>query len=270
MRLGVRVRRSGSATTTTSNKTIQVQQQVQMQLWNDGSCRFHSSQTPRGPQPRKRFYKQVGVTEVNPPWENLVDHFQKNNDKNDDKNENNTNAAAAAAAATSSTVSTTTTVDNPISAGVDGTQSASGINTSLLPTSLSRTEQMQLLKERLIPHYNNNCNNNSNSNSAVTTTTATTQQQQWYSVTLDGRILRTPIGQILSVPSDVLAWMIAAEWDAQHTVLRPVQMPLMTLVCTTLDQTTMHMDHYRTTALKFLPTDTVRFVVVVVSSLIFL
>lgn len=179
--------------------------------------RWHSSQSPKGPQPRKRFYAQVGVTEVPPPWES---RFQsKDNDK---------------------------TVENPISAGVDGTQSASGVighmdnnkedNTHLSP---------EKFQERLIPRS--------------TTTKDLSKVEppsQWYSVTLDGRTLRTPIGQVLAVPSPILAWAIAAEWDAQTTQIKPVQMPLMTLTCTALDQTAQNPEHYRNTALQYLPTDT--------------
>jgi ATP synthase F1 complex assembly factor 2 len=61
----------------------------------------------------------------------------------------------------------------------------------------------------------------------------------WYGVTLDGRLLKTPLGTTLSVPSLPLALAIASEWDDQETSIKPAQMPLMTLVCTTLDQLTI-------------------------------
>jgi ATP synthase F1 complex assembly factor 2 len=79
----------------------------------------------------------------------------------------------------------------------------------------------------------------------------------WYGVTLDGRVVKTPLGQILAVPSEMLAWAIAAEWDAQEISLRPAQMPLMTLVCTALDQTAPAPEVAQANSLLYLPTDTV-------------
>ena len=65
------------------------------------------------------------------------------------------------------------------------------------------------------------------------------------------------MGNKLAVPSEKLAHMIAAEWDAQDKHLRPVNMPLMTLACTALDQVAHHPNVYREQSLRFLPTDTV-------------
>lgn len=79
----------------------------------------------------------------------------------------------------------------------------------------------------------------------------------WFGVTLDGRTLKTPMGQTLALPSQHLAYAIAAEWDAQEKILKPSQMPLMTLACTTLDQAAAHPDVYRKEALRYLPNDTV-------------
>ncbi|CAB9513654.1 F1 complex assembly factor 2 [Seminavis robusta] len=181
----------------------------------------------QGPQPRKRFYKHVGVTEVSPPWELRL-------------------GAAATAKPGGGTV------ENPISAGVDGTQSASGVIGHLPEENMSPEKQASLLKDRLIPRSTTHLDNNNN-------TVMEEPPKQWYGVTLDGRTLRTPVGQILSVPSRLLAWAIAAEWDAQTNQIRPVQMPLMTLACTALDQTAAHPEHYQKTALQFLPTDTTCF-----------
>lgn len=138
---------------------------------------------------------------------------------------------------------------SPISAGVDGTQSASGVIGHLDEATNEDTtqEKMELFRERLIPRC---------PTVADVSSSETNEPPNWYSVTLDGRTLRTPIGQVLAVPSRILAWGIAAEWNAQTTQIKPVQMPLMTLTCTTLDQTASNPEHYQNTALKFLPTDT--------------
>jgi chaperone required for assembly of F1-ATPase len=57
-----------------------------------------------------------------------------------------------------------------------------------------------------------------------------------YGVALDGRPLKTPAKQNLTVPSAALAAAIAAEWDAQQSDIRPVQMPLTRLVSTAIDR----------------------------------
>jgi ATP synthase F1 complex assembly factor 2 len=76
-----------------------------------------------------------------------------------------------------------------------------------------------------------------------------------YSVTLDDRPLKPPTGQPLVVPSKLLAAVLAAEWDAQSPSISPADMPLRTLVCTTLDQTIPHPQIYQDVCLKYLSTD---------------
>jgi ATP synthase mitochondrial F1 complex assembly factor 2 len=152
---------------------------------------------------RSRFYKYVGVTAVDPPWEEKIpDPFL--------------------------------TVDSPIAAGVDGTQSASVVQLKI--------PENEIKKKLLFPQKqgSKDCS----------------KRSDWFGVTLDGRIVKTPLGQTLAIPSESLAWAIAAEWDSQETYLRPAQMPLMTLVCTALDQTTASPDTFRSNCLKYLSTDT--------------
>lgn len=157
---------------------------------------------------RRRFYKYVGTEPVSPPWETPFDLPPQ-----------------------------AQTVQSPISAGVDDTQSASGVSVAF-PT-------MQELEEMLNPR-----------NPA---TGDLLDCNQWYGVTLDGKSIKTPLGKQLAVPSRVLAWAIAAEWDQQTKTLKPPQMPLMTLACTTIDQVAGNPQFYRDLALKFLPTDTTCF-----------
>lgn len=47
-----------------------------------------------------------------------------------------------------------------------------------------------------------------------------------WQVMLDGRVLRTPGRQVLSLPTRALARAIAAEWDAQGEFVQPATMPL--------------------------------------------
>lgn len=46
-----------------------------------------------------------------------------------------------------------------------------------------------------------------------------------YSVTLDGRALKTPAKAALVLPTMAMARALAAEWDAQHDLVRPETMP---------------------------------------------
>ena len=164
---------------------------------------------------RSRFYKEVGVqTLVIPPWEDIK------------------NISAASDGETD-------TVASPISAGVDGSQSATGVHHIPEDTKISSLEQA------LTPR-NPGTESSSEGNST-----------SWYGITLDGRKVSTPMGQTLAVPSETLAYMIAAEWDSQTKELQPSNMPLMTLACTALDQAAVHPQFYRDAALQYLPTDTV-------------
>lgn len=170
---------------------------------------------------RLRFYKQVGVEEVEAPWDSAAK-------KKDPNNEEDVNCVAS-----------------PISAGVDGTDSASGVHR---PSSLSDTSSS--FKHMLSPRPPGASTEFQDDDDSSSST-------RWFGVTLDGRGVSTPMGNKLAVPSEKLAHMIAAEWDAQDKHLRPVNMPLMTLACTALDQVAHHPNVYREQSLRFLPTDTV-------------
>lgn len=155
---------------------------------------------------RRRFYKAVGIGAASPPWETM-------GKKEDDS------------------AATATTVDSPISAGVDGTQSATGITTDVASS--------KSLRAILDP-------NNSDGGSDT----------EWFNVTLDGRTLRTPLGHPLTVPSSALAMAIATEWDAQDPTIIPAQMPLTTMICTAIDQISAQPQFYRDNILRYLKNDT--------------
>jgi chaperone required for assembly of F1-ATPase len=57
-----------------------------------------------------------------------------------------------------------------------------------------------------------------------------------FSVTLDGKRLRTPANAPLVLPTVALAEALAAEWQAQAGEIRPLAMPLMRLVSTAIDR----------------------------------
>ena len=57
-----------------------------------------------------------------------------------------------------------------------------------------------------------------------------------YAVTLDGKTVRTPAKNDLTLPTAALAEGIAAEWRDQGDDVRPQDMPLMRLACTAIDR----------------------------------
>lgn len=71
--------------------------------------------------------------------------------------------------------------------------------------------------------------------SVTASTIPTPPPPNWYTVALDGRPLKTPAGRRLVVPSEPLAYAIAAEWNAVEHRIQPTSMPLMVTACTTLD-----------------------------------
>lgn len=78
-----------------------------------------------------------------------------------------------------------------------------------------------------------------------------------YRLLLDGRTLRTPRRQLLEVPSLALAQAIAAEWDAQETVVDPASMPLARFANSALDMVTERMDDVRADIVRFAGSDLV-------------
>lgn len=148
-------------------------------------------------------------------------------------------------------------VDSPISAGVDGTQSASGIHHIPRKKRMNKNtndnsddSSSSSLLEMLEPRLPGEVWSNENANDKV----------DWWGVTLDDKLISTPMKQTLVVPSKTLAVMIAAEWDDQSSRgIQPSNMPFMTLACTALDQAVNHPQVYRDEAIRYLRSDTTCF-----------
>jgi len=174
---------------------------------------------------RRRFYKHVGIAPIAPP-----------------SSSSSSSSSSLSLGKTTTTTATDEMVDSPISAGIDGTQSASGVHTSLT--------NADLWLDMINPRRRHRRLGGSESASADE------ESLSWYTITLDGRTLRTPLGLPLSIPSLQLAIAIASEWDAQKTHLRPAQMPLMTLCCTTLDQVANNPTSHQGDILRYLANDT--------------
>lgn len=205
-----------------------------------------SSPSPTNPGRRQRFYVHVDVAPCPPPWQKQTKQQQS--------------------------FDASSMVASPVSAGVDGTNSASGValvtpndnddghtqKSRLVP----RLPPRRLLhsKSTKIQHNGEISNDGQNHNDDHDDENLPNQHVSWYTVTLDGRSLRTPLGQPLCLPSEGLAHAIAVEWNAVSSAIVPLQMPLMTLACTTLDQvvsSSSSVQTYRTHCLQYLHTDTV-------------
>jgi chaperone required for assembly of F1-ATPase len=78
-----------------------------------------------------------------------------------------------------------------------------------------------------------------------------------FSVTLDGRPIKTPGRATIAVPQRGLAEAIAAEWDAQEGEIKPHTMPMMQLAATVIDHFPAHRPAVEATVLRFAETDTV-------------
>ena len=78
-------------------------------------------------------------------------------------------------------------------------------------------------------------------------------------VTLDGRAIATPFGNLIVLPGASLAHGLAGEWIAQVDRIKPAIMPLMTLCTTALDIVPRVREKTVNDCVKFLSTDTVCF-----------
>jgi chaperone required for assembly of F1-ATPase len=78
-----------------------------------------------------------------------------------------------------------------------------------------------------------------------------------FAITLDGRMARTPLRHILSLPTDESATLLAAEWDAQVSVINPAKMPVTRLVNAGLDHVSVQMDAVAADIAKYVMSDLV-------------
>lgn len=56
-----------------------------------------------------------------------------------------------------------------------------------------------------------------------------------FTVLLDGKTVKTPAGNLLVLPTEKLAAMVAGEWRAQVDTIQPASMPMMQFAATALD-----------------------------------
>jgi len=60
-----------------------------------------------------------------------------------------------------------------------------------------------------------------------------------HAIALDGKVVKTPARHALSLPTEALARLVAAEWAAQTEVIDPATMPVTRLVNTAIDGVTV-------------------------------
>lgn len=89
------------------------------------------------------------------------------------------------------------------------------------------------------------------------------KRKNMFTVTLDGRVLKTPSGNPLLLPANksLVASVIAAEWDHQHTCIRPHSLPMTSIASRAIDTLgdSATASGVRSSLLYYLDTDTVCF-----------
>ena len=71
------------------------------------------------------------------------------------------------------------------------------------------------------------------------------EEEEGYTVKLDTRSILTPKGKKVVVPWEVMAYMIAAEWEGQNDFILPYSMPMMTMATTVIDRVKFGRVHIR-------------------------
>jgi chaperone required for assembly of F1-ATPase len=76
-----------------------------------------------------------------------------------------------------------------------------------------------------------------------------------FSVTLDGKPIKTPSGKMVIAPAKEIAEAIAAEWEAQREMINPLTMPLTRFANSVVEAVTDRADDVADDVAKYLGTD---------------
>ncbi len=76
-----------------------------------------------------------------------------------------------------------------------------------------------------------------------------------YSIDLDGKNVKTPLGTHLRAPTKALATLMQAEWSAQKDLIVPDSMPITQIITTALDRVTRDREEIKIQLLAYLDTD---------------
>jgi chaperone required for assembly of F1-ATPase len=81
------------------------------------------------------------------------------------------------------------------------------------------------------------------------------KQDGGFGILLDGRAVRTPAKNIVTVPGEKLALALAEEWNAQVEVIDPGKMPLTRLVNSAIDGVAREQEAVRAEIVKYAASD---------------
>jgi chaperone required for assembly of F1-ATPase len=85
-------------------------------------------------------------------------------------------------------------------------------------------------------------------------TVSHTKTEDGFAIQLDGKTIKTPLGQVVAAPNRALADAIVAEWEEQTDTVSPDNMPMMQMLSTSIDRA-RERDALTKTLLKYLDTD---------------
>lgn len=80
-----------------------------------------------------------------------------------------------------------------------------------------------------------------------------------FAVRINSHLLRTPLRNVLAVPSETLALAIAHEWDSQLHIIQPHTMPFMKLAATCIDRYPAMRDRVLASLARRVGTDSICF-----------
>ena len=87
------------------------------------------------------------------------------------------------------------------------------------------------------------------------TLVSTSQNPSGWSVDLDGKSIKTPLGTVLCAPTEALANLMLEEWSAQVDEIKPDTMPITQIVTTAIDRVGKERAEIERQALAYLHTD---------------
>jgi chaperone required for assembly of F1-ATPase len=76
-----------------------------------------------------------------------------------------------------------------------------------------------------------------------------------FTVTLDGKPIRTPSGRVITIPSAEIAGAVAAEWEAQGEAIDPLTMPLTRFANSVVEAVVDRVDMVADDVAKYLNSD---------------
>lgn len=84
---------------------------------------------------------------------------------------------------------------------------------------------------------------------------AETESQDGYVINLDGRPLKTPFKNLLTLPTEKLAKAVASEWNALGELINPDHLPLTKTANSAIEKTAPNMPHVVAEMVRFGETD---------------